>query len=462
VRGAGNAVGILVALALVAAACGTGGANGQAKGRTAIILAATEHTNSARFQLTISFGGKMGTADGQIDFAHHTGRIVPRKPDPDAPTGEERWFGATNYWRVIHADSDVPAGTSWEKMNADRVLRAMHCRARALGPAQLVLGTRGATAEATPNDVLEALRASGAPLSRVGSESVRGVATTHWRIIEPYRNPLAGCRIPKTGITVRAASLDVWTDAHNVVRRTRQSITFTIDLSTLLPPGSSLTTVKTKPEAIHIVTTADLFDFGAPVDITAPQAHVYDETPLAVVLFSGPGKAKSWRDVADGTFQRIEWRLWSATTSTGWRCYETKDAKSFSEAAGLGNILGDMPEHDGRTATCLPANTNGLTTVTLLVAGRDGARWKLAGVVFGPVKRASIGFDDGSSVRLPFDRKTGVFQWSGPAAAAPRMIRTDATTCGLRDQSASPCEGLGETVGPDLPQLQLPSTISVP
>jgi hypothetical protein len=252
-------------------------------------------------------------------------------------------------------------------------------------------------------------------------------------------------------IKIRARRFEIWTDAASRLRRIRQFLTLSIGLAaaggTAGTPG--------KLQTVDSVATTDLFDFGRRIDLAPPPAKtVIDATPFFVAVLSGPGTASSWRVVAHGTFNRIEWRLWYAATTTGWRCYETKDAGSLRRSMNASTTGERLPMHDGRAAACAPANTLGQTNTTVVVAGRDGARWKLVGVVFGQVKRASVGFADGSSARLPLDSHTGVFQWSGPGALAPRVIRTDTTTCTLDGSARTACEGVGATVGANLPQFQ--------
>ena len=79
-----------------------------------------------------------------------------------------------------------------------------------------------------PFDALDGLRSSGRSLHRIGTENVRGVATTHYHV---SGNP----------------PLDIWVDATDRVRRLRWT------------HGNA-----------HQTDTEDLYDFGVSASITAP------------------------------------------------------------------------------------------------------------------------------------------------------------------------------------------------
>ncbi len=89
--------------------------------------------------------------------------------------------------------------------------------------------TRHAGSGVSPVDTLSSLRASGKGLQRVGSERVRGVATTHYRIV--------GTRPP----------IDIWVDDHDLLRRLRWT------------HGRA-----------HQTDTMEVYGYGEPVSITVP------------------------------------------------------------------------------------------------------------------------------------------------------------------------------------------------
>jgi hypothetical protein len=101
-----------------------------------------------------------------------------------------------------------------------------------------------------PSELLDELRAEGVAVTEVGTEDVRGVATTHYALVAP-----AGATEPAWG----DLTADVWIDADGLVRRV------------------SLSSGGDDPFTM----TAELFDLGAPVSINVPPAdQVTDLTTL--------------------------------------------------------------------------------------------------------------------------------------------------------------------------------------
>jgi hypothetical protein len=93
-----------------------------------------------------------------------------------------------------------------------------------------------------PQQLLDDLRAEGIEVTEVGSEDVRGVATTRYAVTVPAD------ATARAGID--GASGDVWVDADGLVRR-----------------------IELRTDGAHAFTVhAELFDLGQPVTITVPSA----------------------------------------------------------------------------------------------------------------------------------------------------------------------------------------------
>jgi hypothetical protein len=132
-----------------------------------------------------------------------------------------------------------------------------------------------------PSQLVQNLRAVSSRVERVGTESVRGVATTHYRAqVELRRLPAVAPRAKREQARRSSARLiqligtdsypiEAWVDAHHLVRRMKLKMAMKIQ-------GHSLTQDL----------TFELFDFGPKHRIKAPPADQTFEAPAASA--SGP------------------------------------------------------------------------------------------------------------------------------------------------------------------------------
>ncbi|MGZ8766601.1 MAG: hypothetical protein ACXW2C_13015 [Acidimicrobiia bacterium] len=128
-----------------------------------------------------------------------------------------------------------------------------------------MLGDSAISSESSnPVDGLEALRGVSSDVREIGTESVRGVETTHYRATLDLAKAIAdtpadardGARDLLDRAGARTIPVDVWLDAQGRVRK----YTMQLDGASFGEAGSS------------VAVTYEFYDFGAPVDVNAPPA----------------------------------------------------------------------------------------------------------------------------------------------------------------------------------------------
>jgi hypothetical protein len=128
-----------------------------------------------------------------------------------------------------------------------------------------------------PSDLLTLLKADGATIHKLGSATVDGATTTHYRVRVDLAKGLQSKGLASPLLSGLAAKMktnseDVWIGKDGLVRRIRGSYGFAEN-----------------GRGAHVRMTMDLFDYGAHVSIEAPpSSEVFDATPLAQ---SGLGNA---------------------------------------------------------------------------------------------------------------------------------------------------------------------------
>ena len=137
-----------------------------------------------------------------------------------------------------------------------------------------MLGDAAASSESSnPVDGLEALRGVSSDVTEVGTETVRGVETTHYRatidLAKALADAPADARDGAQDLLDRAGTptipVDVWLDAQDRVRK------YTMQLDS-------------ESNGATVAVTYEFYDFGAPVDVTAPPA---DEVADLGSVFEG-------------------------------------------------------------------------------------------------------------------------------------------------------------------------------
>ncbi len=278
-------VAIAVSLAAVLAACGSGAGNRTADAKLstsalAVVRNAAQTTTDAKtakltmtVHATTTGGTGSGTdftitANGATDYANHTaditldlGGLAKQLPAGALGAGdlsfEERVIGDAIYMKLPAALTSLTGGATkpWAKVDASKILGG-------LGGSSMSGGT-------DPTQALAYLSGVSDDVTKVGTESVRGVDTTHYKATldlkkaldqlppalqgnDQYKK-LLDQTISQLGSSTFPA--DVWIDGQGRLAK----ITYAL-------------TVPTGGQKVSVDYSLELYDFGSPVDVQAPPA----------------------------------------------------------------------------------------------------------------------------------------------------------------------------------------------
>ncbi|HEY1741327.1 MAG TPA: hypothetical protein VGI86_21620 [Acidimicrobiia bacterium] len=301
-----------LALVLVAAACGTSTAK-SGHGPSVAVRApyqlvaatadATAHAKTARTAMTISvtspelphavaldMNGALAFDGSRADFTMNLGSLLPQA-GTDASV-EVRLLDGVMYMNMAPfvgalskelgpAASQMLGNVKWLKLDTGD------------------LGAQGGS-PAQYTQYLEYLRAvSKGDVTTVGPETVRGVATTHYRAtldpakvvaadrqrlakLSPALRPLMEKALDAMANSHTPFVADVWIDGHDMVRR----------LAMAVPSLTVSAGTKSVTESVSV--RVDLYDFGTPVNVQAPPpSEVQDFSALAGGLGSSVGQTTS-------------------------------------------------------------------------------------------------------------------------------------------------------------------------
>jgi hypothetical protein len=276
----------LILGAALAAGCGqasakspTGPAPKQDQGLIAESAAATEDAGTARAAYTMTMSGlpQVGelkaSGDGLVDFKNRTSQLALHMSYPQAGMTvdiSERMIGAVIY---MHSPLLAGAGKPWIKLDLQR-----------FGKAQgLDLNATMSASSSDPAQMLTYLDAASDSIDRVGTQDVRGVATTRYHVVLDLFKVAARAPSDERAAVRRTFAreakllgghtmpIDVWIDSSGLVRREHIQIPLK---APSIPAGASM------------AMTIDLFEFGVPVHVKAPPAS--DVTDLADVVPPAP------------------------------------------------------------------------------------------------------------------------------------------------------------------------------
>lgn len=255
---------LLVTAALAVAGCGSGSTLSFDPAASA---ATTADAGSAKvaFDTTVTAEGQNlhMTGDGAVDFdkraatmTFDVGDVLRGSGLPASPG--ERWTVLTNglivYMRAPTLSRQLPGGKEWLELDIERLAKSRHVNLAQLQP----------LTQSDPTQMLDYLKAVSGKIEKVGSEDVRGVATTHYRATvdldkvadqapanarKAFRTSIASL---ERGLGTHEIPVDVWVDSQNLVRRLSEHLT--------IATGGK------------VDFTVDFFDFGAPVSVTTPPA----------------------------------------------------------------------------------------------------------------------------------------------------------------------------------------------
>jgi hypothetical protein len=181
---------------------------------------------------------------------------------------------ATIYEHIPQLASAI-GGKQWFKIDLASL-------GKAVGASGLGNAFQGQTSDPTAG--LNFLRGASGPITTVGDESVRGVATTRYRTTVDPNKAMAQLGADERGIVQQmlkqlgTSPVDVWIDGQGRVRRVQNSLSFSTS-------GPSTNGLKS------LASTTEFYDFGTPVTITVPPANqVADFSELFGQLRTGAVK----------------------------------------------------------------------------------------------------------------------------------------------------------------------------
>jgi len=279
----------VAAVAAVTAGCG-GGGTGSAISLDPVAAAATksQHAGAARIRFSLALSspqmqgktlrmrasGAINGTSGELTF--NLGSLIrqmgaPQGALPGATAAQldhasmkevflEQGGHYVIYMRLGVLASQIPGGKPWLKLDLSELGKSA-----GLDFSKFLSGS-----QLQPTDLLGMLRGEGAKISDLGSATVNGTATTHYRVTVDLAKALQAKGLTSPLLESFAAQMpkvpeDVWIGKDGLVRRVAIAYSFA-------PAG--------KPVRMRM--TMNLSDYGAHVTIAAPPSdEVFDATQLA-------------------------------------------------------------------------------------------------------------------------------------------------------------------------------------
>jgi hypothetical protein len=217
---------------------------------------------------------------GKIDFANQNGEFS--FSDATVGTFSERFITPELYLRPPSSlAAQLPAGKTWIGVNLNTVDESK------LGES-LSQVSDSSQASTQTLSYLQGVSSSG--VTTVGPATIRGVATTEYKASVDLTKATAhegteeqaAVQTLETELHTSTMPVQVWLDAQGRVRQVAYQLSIPSAMSSPTVPGS--TTVATSSS---FTATIDFYDFGTPVDVSAPPANqVVDVTSEAVGVAS--------------------------------------------------------------------------------------------------------------------------------------------------------------------------------
>jgi hypothetical protein len=261
---------VAAATAIAISGCGAGNAVSQAVDPVAKAAETTSRVQGYRMSGAVTINTAVGpvktTLSGVIDRATRTGEMTSTEHVAGyALTVTERLSGLTVYMNA----SDIPGldqlthGKQWLKMDMSRAFGS-------LGVGSL------STASSDPSQFVDYLRAVSDNTTKVGTATVRGVATTRYHSVidlRKYPNLVSGAQrvaAQRTITTMESAlgghsmPMDVWIDHSKLVRRMSFTMAECVN-----------------NQKLSMSMAMDLYDYGPQQAAQMPpSSQTFDLTPL--------------------------------------------------------------------------------------------------------------------------------------------------------------------------------------
>jgi hypothetical protein len=276
-RTAALATGLAIAAAAaLTAGCGSSGqAHALALDPVSAAATKTQHAGAARIRFSVALSGPQlaqgrsvavrgtGVIDGtSSELTIGLGALLHNTGLPMGTNGSvkeialERNGDYVVYVKTGLAAAYLSGGKQWVKLDVSKLGKSA-----GLDVGQLLSGS-----QLQPGDVLSMLKAEGAKVTTVGSATIAGTATTHYRVTIDVAKALQARGLPSSLLGGAAAQLptipaNVWIGKDGLVRRIKLSYAVA---------------------QTHAAMKMDLYDYGAHVTIAAPpSSSVVDATQLA-------------------------------------------------------------------------------------------------------------------------------------------------------------------------------------
>lgn len=220
-------------------------------------VVATQNAGTARIAISVTSGAEKLTIDGVGDFGSNDVQLTVHAP---APVGDTEVIMSSGdlYVQVPTEAKAVLGGKDWVRIRRDQLDRLSR-----LG------GVGGLTAAGTfdPSMTLTYLNSVAADVAVVGSETLQGEPTTHYRghlspALLAKQLPAQAQRDEVSAAAAHASAVpvDVWTDGQGRLRK--------------------LTLVVEESGSDTIVATIELSGYGTPLTLRLPPADQVGELPL--------------------------------------------------------------------------------------------------------------------------------------------------------------------------------------
>lgn len=202
--------------------------------------------------------GEIG-GTGSVDFSGHRGLLTMSVL---GQSFQVVYDGTTVYDHIPQLGREF-GGKQWFKIDLNQAGKLIGVNG---------LGSLAQSQQSDPASALNYLRGISGPITTVGRETVRGVATTHYRATADLNKAAANAPADQRAALQQIAQslgattvpIDAWIDGQGVARRIAESVDFSKANIPGAPSGSL-------PQNMDI--TMDFFNFGAPVSVTVPPAN---------------------------------------------------------------------------------------------------------------------------------------------------------------------------------------------
>ena len=277
-RKAGIATAVsIAAVAVVTAGCGGGkSASALAVDPVSAAAAKTQHAGAARVRFSMTFNtprlqGKAFTIRGTGAIDGTSGEMTfglgSALQQAGLPAGTslkeillEQDGDLVMYVRAGFLAARIPGGKHWAKLDLSKLGKSA-----GVDLSQLMSGST-----LQPTDLLSLLKAEGATVTTIGTETVDGTATTHYHVVVDTAKALEAKGLTSPTLSLIAADVptvpeDVWVGKDGLVHRIRLSLG-----------------MQQNGMPLRMAMAMDLYDYGADVTIAAPpSSDVFDATQFA-------------------------------------------------------------------------------------------------------------------------------------------------------------------------------------